>query len=176
MPPLRAVLLRAVLLRAVLLPLLVLATTTTAIAQEAPPQRPLQQEMTPEEFRAAGLDKLSAEELANLNAWLDRKIGVETERAAAQAEDKVKNDARGFFNFGSSEPIASSIVGEFRGFAKGRNYVLANGQEWEQTDEASLAGVRKTDPAVTLTPSLIGNNWYLKIDGYNTRAKVRRIK
>lgn len=170
MPPLRAT-----LLRAILLPLLVLAATT-AIAQEAPPQRPLQQEMTPEEFKAAGLEKLSAEELANLNAWLDRKIDVETERAAAQAEDKVKSDARGFFSFGSSEPIASNIVGEFRGFAKGRNYVLANGHEWEQTDDASLVGVRKTDPAVTLTPSLVGNDWYMRIDGYNTRAKVRRIK
>jgi hypothetical protein len=170
MPPLRAI-----LPRAILLPLLVLATMT-AVAQETPPQRPLQQEMTPEEFKAAGLDKLSAAELANLNAWLDRKIDIETERAAAQAEDKVKSNARGFFNFGSSEPIVSNIAGEFRGFAKGRNYVLANGQEWEQTDTASLAGVRKTDPAVTLTPSLVGNDWYMRIDGYNTRAKVRRIK
>ena len=170
MPPLRAI-----LPRAILLPLLVLATMT-AVAQETPPQRPLQQEMTPEEFKAAGLDKLSAAELANLNAWLDRKIDIETERAAAQAEDKVKSGARGFFNFGSTEPIVSTIAGEFRGFAKGRNYVLANGQEWEQTDTASLAGVRKTDPAVTLTPSLVGNDWYMRIDGYNTRAKVRRIK
>lgn len=163
------------LLRVLLLSLLVLATAP-AIAQEAPAQRPLQQDMTPEEFKAAGLDKLSAEELANLNAWLDRKIDVETERAAAQAEDRVKSDARGFFNFGSTEPITSTIAGEFRGFGKGRNYVLANGQEWEQTDEASLAGVRKTDPAVILTPSLIGNDWYMRIDGYNTRAKVRRVK
>jgi len=170
MPPLRAI-----LPRAILLPLLVLATMT-AVAQETSPQRPLQQEMTPEEFKAAGLDKLSAAELANLNAWLDRKIDIETERAAAQAEDNVKSGARGFFNFGSTEPIVSTIAGEFRGFAKGRNYVLANGQEWEQTDTASLAGVRKTDPAVTLTPSLVGNDWYMRIDGYNTRAKVRRIK
>lgn len=175
MPPLRAAPLRVVVLRTALLALLTLAAATAA-AQDTPAQRPLQQEMSPEEFKAAGLDKLSAEELANLNAWLDRKIDAETERAAAQAEDKVKSDARGFFNFGSTEPIVSNIVGEFRGFAKGRNYVLANGQEWEQTDTASLVGVRKTDPAVTLTPSLVGNDWYLRIDGYNTRAKVRRIK
>lgn len=175
MPLLRATPLRAIVLRAALLPLLALAAAT-AVAQETAAQRPLQQEMSPEEFKAAGLDKLSAEELANLNAWLDRKIDTETERAAAQAEDKVKSDARGFFNFGSAEPIKSNIAGEFRGFARGRNYVLANGQEWEQTDTASLAGVRKTDPAVTLTPSLVGNDWYLRIEGYNTRAKVRRIK
>lgn len=152
-----------------------LAASPAVLAQSAAGVPP-QQEMTTDEFKAAGLDKLSAEELASLNAWLNRKIGVETERAAAQAEDRVKQGARGFLSFGSSEPIVSTIVGEFRGFAKGRNYTLANGQEWEQTDAASLSGVRKTAPAVTLTPSLVGNDWYLRIDGYNSRAKVRRTR
>lgn len=147
-----------------------------ASAQDAASQRPLQQEMSPEEFKAAGLDKLSAQELARLNAWLNRKIDAETTKATAQAQKKVKEEARGFFNFGSLEPIESTIVGEFRGFAKGRNYTLANGQEWEQIEDASLAGVRKTDPKVKITPSKVGNAWYLAIDGYNTRAKVRRVK
>ncbi len=147
-----------------------------AFAQSSSGQRPLEQEMSAEEFKAAGLDKLSAAELARLNAWLDRKIDAETVRAAEQAQDKVKNEVRGFFNFGTTEPIASNIVGEFRGFQKGRNYLLANGQEWEQTDEASLVGVHKTDPVVRITPSRVGNAWYMAIDGYNTRAKVRRVK
>lgn len=156
--------------------LLSLALAGAASAQEPASQRPLQQEMSPEEFKAAGLDKLSPQELARLNAWLDRKIGTETAKAAEQAQDKIKSETRGFFNFGSSEPIVSSIVGEFRGFQKGRNYVLANAQEWEQIDEASLAGVRKSNPGVKITPSKVGNAWYLAIDGYNTRAKVRRVK
>lgn len=147
-----------------------------ASAQDAASQRPLQQEMSPEEFKAAGLDKLSAQELARLNAWLNRKIDTAATQAAAQAQKKVKDDARGFFNFGSSEPIVSSIVGEFRGFQNGRKYTLANGQEWEQIEDASLVGVRKTDPKVRITPSVMGNVWYLAIEGYNTRAKVRRVK
>ena len=68
------------------------------------------------------------------------------------------------------------IAGEFRGFGSGRSYTLDNGQVWQQIDDASLAGVRMTNPAVKITPSLIGNAWYLAIDGYNTRAKVQRIK
>ena len=148
----------------------------TASAQDALAQRPLQQDMSPEEFKAAGLDKLSTEELARLNAWLNRKIDAESTKAAAQAQDKIKSETRGFFSFGSEEPIVSNIVGEFRGFQKGRNYTLANGQEWEQVEDASLAGVRKADPKVKITPSKVGNAWYLAIDGYNTRAKVRRIK
>jgi hypothetical protein len=159
-----------------LLSIATLAFAGPAFAQAASTQRPLQQEMSPEEFKATGLDKLSAEELARLNAWLDRKIDTETTRAAEQAQDKLKTETRGFFSVGSAEPIVSTLVGEFRGFQKGRNYILANGQEWEQIEEASLVGVRKTNPGVKITPSKVGNAWYLAIDGYNTRAKVRRIK
>ena len=81
-----------------------------AFAQSAGGQRALQQDMTPEEFKAAGLDKLSAEELARLNAWLDRKIDIETDKAAAQAKKKVEDDNRGFFNFGSTEPVVAHMV------------------------------------------------------------------
>lgn len=152
-----------------------LALPQAAPAQDASKQ-PLQQEMSPEEFKAAGLQKLTAEELARLNAWLDRRIGEESTKAAELAQDRIKAETRGFFNFGSSEPISSSLVGEFRGFQNGRTYVLANGQHWEQVEPASLVGVRKTNPGVKITPSKVGNAWYLAIDGYNTRAKVRRVK
>ncbi|TCZ84962.1 hypothetical protein [Lysobacter sp. N42] len=154
--------------------LLVLATALAALPVLAAP--PIQQQMTPEEFRAAGLDKLSADELARLNAWLGRTIETETEKAATAAKKKVEDDNRGFFNFGSSEPVRSTLAGEFRGFANGRSYTLANGQVWRQVDDASLAGVRLTDPAITITPSLVGNAWYMSVGRYGTRAKVIRIK
>src|SRR3546814_1831716 len=54
--------------------------------------------------------------------------------------------------------------------------LFRSGQQWRQTDTASLAGVRVENPAVRITPSIIGNTWYLRIDGYNTRAKVERVK
>ena len=56
-----------------------------------------------------------------------------------------------------------------------RCITLANGQVWEQVEPASLAGVRKNDVPVKIKPGLLGV-WYMKIDGYNTQAKVRRIK
>ena len=42
-------------------------------------------------------------------------------------------------------------------------------------EPARLDGVKRTDPAVTIKPGLL-NSWVLRIDGYNTPAKVRRIK
>jgi hypothetical protein len=168
---------------------LVLATALSfALAAPALAQRgasgDLQQQMTPAEFKAAGLDKLSAAELAALNAWLHDAAGsataagsgaeaLEQAKEAGRQEVIVKN--RGFFDFGSKEPIESTLVGPFNGFAKGKRYLLANGQEWEQTESASLSGVSKDAPAMTIRPGISGV-WYLQIDGYNSRAKVRRVK
>lgn len=146
------------------------------VAAPATAQQAIEAQMTPEEFTAAGLDKLNAAELSRLNAWLDRTIDGETAKAATEAKDKVVEEHRGFATFGSSEPIESRIVGEFRGLARGREYTLDNGQVWRQTDSATLAGVRLDAPEVRITPSLVGSAWYLKVGGYNTRAKVERIR
>lgn len=154
----------------------ILLVALLALAPAAAAQDAIEKQMTPEEFKAAGLDKLSADELARLNAWLNRTLDVETEKAAVAAKKKVEDDNRGFFNFGSTEPVVSKITGEFRGFARGREYTLENGQVWKQIDDASLAGARMSAPEVRITPSLVGNAWYLAVAGYNTRAKVQRIK
>ena len=158
-----------------LLPLAVLAALALSpLAVLA--QKPIERDMSPEEFKAAGLDKLSPEELARLNVWLGRKIDTATTEAAAQAKDKVEQENRGFFHFGSNDPIVGRIAGEFRGFGKGRTYTLDNGQVWRQTDGASLVGVKLDNPEVRINPSISGNAWYLAVKGYNTRAKVERVK
>ena len=176
----------------------------------------LEQQMTPEEYKASGLHKLSKDEQAALRGWIERQKAGAVEAAAtaataapaapaavaatgaagsaalnaaeierireegraegrAEGRREVKEESRGFFDFGSEEPIKSTLVGQFRGFAKGNRYTLANGQVWEQIEPARLDGVKRTDPAVTIKPGLL-NSWVLRIDGYNTPAKVRRIK
>lgn len=153
---------------------IVLSAFVLMLSMPALAQQGIQQRMKPEEFKSAGLDKLSAEELAYLNRWLDGTLEQATSAAAEQAKTKVESESRGFFNFGSSEPITARVQGEFRGFGRGRTYRLDNGHLWRQSDDARLAGVRLDSPQVTITPSLIGNTWYMKVDGYNTRAKVQR--
>jgi hypothetical protein len=153
-----------------------LFTALIACALPVLAQEGIERQMTPEEFKAAGLDKLSADELSRLNAWLNRTITTETAKASTVAKQKVIDDNRGFFDFGSAEPITGKIAGEFRGFGKGRQYTLEGGQVWRQADEASLAGVRLDSPEVKITPSMIGNAWYMAVKGYNTRAKVVRVK
>lgn len=163
--------------------LLASAAVLLSLASPALAQRmvegDLQQQMSPAEFKAAGLDKLSPAELTALNGWLQGKVAAVAADTREQAREEGRQEVivknRGFFDFGSNEPITSTLQGEFRGFGKARRFVLANGQEWEQSDDTVLSGVRKTNPAVSISPGLLGV-WYLRVDGVNTRAKVRRTK
>lgn len=156
--------------------LLVLVTTLLlapfALAQDT---SRIEQQMTAEQFRNAGLDQLTPGQLANLNAWLNRTLDTETTKAARMAEDKVQHANRGFFNAGSNAPVTGHLQGTFSGFAKGRSYTLDNGQVWRQTDNATLSGAHLDSPQVRIAPGLLGT-WYLQIEGYNTRAKVQRVK
>ena len=157
-----------------------IALSAPAVAQDAPP---LQQAMSAEEFRAAGLDKLSPEELARLNAWLDRRVEQQATAAVAAAVEQARDEGRrevveknrGFFHFGSQEPIEANVVGEFTGFGSRKRYTLDNGQVWQQVDSATLAGVRKDNPRVRIRPGALGT-WWMGVDGYNTQAKVQRVE
>ena len=157
---------------------LLLALAPPAVLAQRVVQGDLQQQMSAEQFKSAGLHKLSADELAVLNDWLQGKVKTAAADAVEQAREEGRQEVitknRGFFDFGSSEPI-SAAIDPFPGFAKGRTFTLDNGQQWEQVDTASLSGVRPGPRKVRITPGVMGV-WYLQIDGYNTRAKVRRIK
>ena len=159
--------------------LLAFAAPTAAAQQADAPAatdpRPIEQQMTPEAFAAAGLDKLTPQELANLNAWLRGTLEAEAARAAEVAAEKVKDDNRGFFHFGSDEAIVARLQGRFEGFGRNRRYTLDNGQVWRQTDSRRLPGVELESPVVTIRPGVFGV-WYMQVEGYNTQAKVERIE
>jgi hypothetical protein len=163
-------------------PLLVAAALVFApaavLAQARADEAPIQQQMTPEQFKAAGLDKLSAQELANLNAWLGKTLEVETQEAATQAKQEARKEQqeRRFMNFGAKKEIVAKLVGEFHGYSRGRTYTLDNGQVWVQTDSAELTGVHLTNPEVRIKPSVIGEAGYLRVPGAYSSATVRRIK
>ena len=69
---------------------LALAVSAPAALAQSKDEAGLERQMTPEEFKAAGLHKLSQEELAALRGWIDRqKAG-----AAAQAAGATASTAR----------------------------------------------------------------------------------
>ena len=121
------------------------------------------------EFKAAGLDKLSPEELNALNGWLATRVGGAPPVAPVA-------DTRGFEAKTQEGIIVSSITGEFRGWdGRGDRITLDNGQVWEVVDSSTRLKVLLTNPSVTVEPGMF-NAWELRVAGYNTRAKVRRVK
>lgn len=161
-----------------------LAAAVPAFAQ----QTRIEDRLTDAEFRAAGLEKLSEAELARLNALLARgasptapaNAAPDVEARIAQAREEGRREAavaadRGVRPAESREPFESTIPGAFTGFARGREYTLANGQVWKQTDNASIAGARGQDVGVRVRPGLL-SAWWLQVDGYNAQAKVERVR
>ncbi len=81
----------------------------------------IEEQMTPEDFRASGLQKLTADELERLNDWLRGRLDPVEEAARASAVP--------------AEPpaeIRSRIDGDFAGWDGGTLFRLKNGQVWER--------------------------------------------
>lgn len=139
----------------------------------------VEERMSAADFRRAGLDKLSPEELAALNAWLQQDAA----RRGAVAAPSLQQDPRVGFPqgdlFGSSvgpDRITSTIPGDFLGWEGGDDeFTLANGQVWRTIESSSRLRVRLRDPRVAIEKGALGA-WYLRVDGYNERVRVRRSK
>lgn len=153
-----------------LLPLLMsVALAVPALSFAADQYVPLQQRMTPEEFKAAGLDKLSPDELKNLDAWLSGHGKVVTKM--------VDESGKPVF-YPSSEkagPVSGHVQGHFNGFNGNGQFTLDNGQVWQQADSTKIACVSDDNPKVTIRRSLMGN-WMMAVEGCSDNATVKRVK
>jgi hypothetical protein len=128
-------------------------------------------EMSPDEFKKAGLDKLSPAELRTLNEWLKGyRHAAETkaaEKATADTKEEAKQEAtaeakKGFNrSWLSTDKIFSRIDGEFHGLRRdGKKIIirLEDGTVWKQANETDKVYEAKlTDhPPVMVTHSVIG--------------------
>ncbi len=151
--------------------------------------------LTTEEFKAAGLDKLSQQELAKLNALWSRENAAQAPVATAvptpappavaattppppqsnaQVDDllgkeQVMPDVRK-----APKKIESRLEGTFKGWYGSTVFHLENGQVWQQRIKEVQKYSPTDNPSVTVIRSLGG--YRLKIDGYRQTCPVKRIK
>lgn len=165
-----------------LLPLLLMSLLSLATAGLHAQQAPtLQQRMGSDAFKQAGLDKLSPAELQSLQQWLsahasELAISVpasEVSSAAAAAGSKPVQPRDGSGSGATrNDTVISHLAGAFNGWKPGTVLTLQNGQKWRISDDSSLDIGRSIDnPAVTIKPGLI-SGWTLKVQGYNSSARV----
>jgi hypothetical protein len=142
-------------------------TTTAGSAQSLPPT--LEERMPQADFHAAGLDRLTPEELAHLNRWL------------AQHPDRPPVSSSGF-GWNSFYPddeargtIQSRITGTFTGWRGETEFRLDNGQRWRQSESGRFDAGEMNNPAVTLEPKMMGS-WLMKVEGCGCSVRVRRVE
>ena len=118
----------------------------------------IQEMMSPAEFKAAGLDKLSPEELQKLNAWLQGYRDV-TEKTAAKKATAVASRTK-------LDLLVSRVDGSFDGLT-GRTVIhLEDGTVWKQANADDRFRPKVTDhPAAVVIHGVFGYKMQLEGTG-----------
>src|SRR5215217_9472641 len=127
-------------------------------ASAAPPEMTgsIKEMMSPGEFNAAGLNKLSADELQKLDAWLQgyrQTTEQAAEKKATARASRTKMDL-----------IVSRVDGSFQGLT-GRTIIrLEDGTVWKQANAEDRYRSKVTDhPAVAVMHGVFG--YKMRIEG-----------
>jgi len=131
---------------------LILGFLEPAFAAREETSGSIQEMMSPEEFKAAGLNKLSPEELQKLDAWLQGYRQVAEKKATARAE-RTKLDL-----------LVSRVDGSFNGLTGGTVIRLEDGTAWKQANAEDHFRPRVTDhPGAVVIHTLFG--YKMRIEG-----------
>lgn len=129
----------------------------------------LQQRMSAADFKATGLDKLSPQELARLEAWLAAYPQVKTRVVDASGKPVF------YAGHAKREKIDTRIKGHFAGWQGQNEFTLDNGQVWKQSGSDVPECMSSDNPKVKLRPSLF-DSWLMYVDGCNGDAHVVRVR
>src|SRR5258707_4736675 len=109
-------------------------------ASAAPPEMSgsIKEIMSADEFKAAGLNKLSADELQKLDAWLQGYRQVTEQTAEKKATARASRTKMGL--------IVSRVDGSFQGLTGRAIIPLEDGTVWEQANADDPERSRGTEP------------------------------
>jgi hypothetical protein len=115
----------------------------------------IQQIMTPEEFKAAGLNKLSPDELQKLNAWLQGYRQVTEQAAEKKATARASRT--------KLDVLVSRVDGTFNGLT-GRTIIrLEDGTVWKQANADDRYRAKNPDhPAAVVIHGVYGYKMQLE--------------
>ncbi|MCL1634502.1 hypothetical protein M2650_07635 [Luteimonas sp. SX5] len=160
-------------LSALRLPLM--AVLLCLCASAAAQRTPIEQRMTPEQFKAAGLEKLSPDELASLNTWLERGDAQPVASESGETRPPAAERPRDSFAGASDQPVRSRLKGSVQQWAPGTVFELENGQRWRVLKGSMTLPEALQAPEIEVAPGLMGR-WFLQVHEDAPRARVERIE
>ena len=162
--------------------LLVLASVASASAADG-----FLRDLPPEDFAAAGLNKLSPEELARLEAIIQRHEATPAATAPASAAPTASSGAKPrprWFEAlltlkrvneqpDNAEPLTGQLAGDFEGWSGTTIFRLQDGSSWIQQNKSEAYPYSPTlhSPKVTIRPAAFHGYW-LEIEGVNRQVRV----
>ena len=130
-------------------------------AAAAPPEMSgnIKEMMSPDEFKAAGLNKLSADEIQRLDAWLQGYRQVTEQAAEKKATAKASAESHAKMDL-----LVSRVDGTFQGLT-GRTIIrLEDGTAWKQANADDRYRPKVTDhPAAAVIHGVFG--YKMRIEG-----------
>lgn len=149
---------------------LALSLLVAASAASAQTQSPtLEERMSQADFSAAGLHKLSPEELRSLNAWLEA-------HGSGIVQYRSPSGGTVFYPDSSArDNVEDRIVGVFQGWRGKTIFTLENGQKWQQAESGARDTGKFDNPVVRIKPMMMGS-WLMYVEGCGCSVRVKRIE
>jgi uncharacterized phage infection (PIP) family protein YhgE len=135
------------------------------------PAKSVQELMTPDEFKAAGLDKLSEDELQHLDAWLqgyrqtaEKRVSEQVEKKATEDIKKATEQAKARAPRVLVERVVSRVDGTLGGLTGSTVIKLEDGTVWKQANHDDRYQPVVTDhPMVSVSHSPFG--YKMRVEG-----------
>ena len=139
--------------------LFILGSATAAWAAEEVLSGSIKEMMSADEFKAAGLNKLSADEIQRLDAWLQGYRQVTEQAAEKKAAAKASAESHAKMDL-----LVSRVDGTFQGLT-GRTIIrLEDGTVWKQANADDRYRAKVTDhPAAAVIHGVFG--YKMRIEG-----------
>jgi len=128
-----------------------LVVPSSGLAQQQPQNEDfpgVKKALTPEQFGAAGLNKLSAEERARLDEYLRAYVSGATQRVAQQAASQAVSQAVKENRVAPPQLVESRIVGTINHINDRTVFVLENGERWKVADGQVRSFAPLTNPPI----------------------------
>lgn len=165
-----------------MLVLVLSAMSLAAAAQQA--YVAIEKRLSAEQLHETGLDTLSPQQLARLNALLrddaaqaqSQTIAETRALLAKQPPVERTGEQRGAMSYLGMdvERITTRLEGSISGWEPGTEFHLANGQVWKVLKGQMKLRKPMESPEVVLVPGIAGR-WFLQVNEDLPKARVYRI-